>query len=285
MRSRQPFLKTTDTPYSIPSLLVDKDDTFFTLVACFSSFAFLFLVPFIIDPAFSTIFADFDPEPRVCVTKDTSYRFGNSNCTWSSCREGCTSDIFECTHIIVNYKLDPENKVLGRNFSSVEEIDKVEWDEVDARLYPNVKGCGYPPSINCTTFKANFTPLGVSYPCYYSKEQPLLVLTELDIDGTKRDLVYAIIFPWGLFLISILYILFTYAGMTRPDSEDDQPQEISSAKASKEASNYSLRSIGKTLNQGMSKLRGDPDDKGVRESDTCLHHRKKGPRESFTQYI
>ncbi|XP_063869565.1 uncharacterized protein LOC135105274, partial [Scylla paramamosain] len=235
---------------------------FFTLVACFSSFAFLFLVPFIIDPAFSTIFADFDTEPRMCVTKESVSLNGASNCSWSSCREGCTKEIFECLHIYVNYRYDPEGLKNGINFTEAEEIDLETWDVYDARLYPNVKGCGYPPTVNCTTFAANYKKVGKTYPCYYSKKIPTMVLDALDIPGVKRDLVYAIVVPWGCFFVSILYIMVTYAGMRGPDEEDDKAQEVSSSKASKEASNYSLRSIGKTINHGMNKLRGEPDDKG-----------------------
>lgn len=236
--------------------------TFFTLVACFSSFAFLFLVPFIIDPAFSTIFAYFHPEPQICVTKESEFLSGLSNCSWSSCREGCTTDIFRCSHIFINYKNDTKGEFAGVNFTNVEKIDRIEWDVEDARLYPNVKGCGYPPSVNCTEFNNNYSVPGTTFPCYFSTKQPITVLNSLDIEKTKKDLVYAIIVPWGLFLVSILYLMITYVGMRKPDSEGDTPQEISSAKASKEASNYSLRSIGKTINHGMSKLRGDPDDKG-----------------------
>lgn len=235
---------------------------FFTLVACFSSFAFLFLVPFIIDPAFSTLFADFNEEPRMCVTKESEFLCGMSNCSWSSCREGCTKDVFQCSHIFVNYRKDPEGLLANVNHTDVDQIDHMTWDVVDARLYPNVKGCGYPPTVNCTTFNNDYSTPGRTFPCYYSKEQPLLVITSLDIKGVKEDLAYAIVIPWGSFLVSILYLLNTYVGMRKPDAEDDQPQEVSSAKASKEASNYSLRSISKTINQGMNKLRGEPDDKG-----------------------
>lgn len=235
---------------------------FFTLVACFSSFAFLFLVPFIIDPAFSTLFAEFDTEPRMCITVMSEFLNGASNCSWSSCREGCTMDFFECSHIYVHYKDDPEGLKKGRNFTPPELINAEHWDVYEARLYPNVKGCGYPPSVNCTIFHSNYSTPGRIYPCYYSKKMPTLVLNALDIPQVKRDLVYAIVVPWGLFFVSILYIMVTYAGMRGPDEEDDKAQEVSSAKASKEASNYSLRSIGKTINHGMSKLRGEPDDKG-----------------------
>lgn len=240
----------------------------FTLIACISSFAFLFLVPFVIDPAFSTIFADFDPEPVVCVTKESEFFFGLSNCSWSSCREGCTRDIFQCSHIFVNYKKDTKGEFKDVNFTDVDLLDDIKWDMEDARLFPNVKGCGYPPSVNCTTFNMSYSTPGRTYPCYYSKEQPTTVLTSLDIEGITTDLIYAIVIPWGAFLVSILYLLITYVGMKKPDSDGDAPQEVTSAKASKEASNYSLRSIGKTINHGMNKLMGEPDDKG--------HHREPG---------
>lgn len=30
---------------------------------------------------------------------------GTSNCSWTSCREGCTKELYDCTQIRVNYKL------------------------------------------------------------------------------------------------------------------------------------------------------------------------------------
>lgn len=32
-------------------------------------------------------------------------RSGASNCSWTSCREGCTRELYDCTQIRVNYKL------------------------------------------------------------------------------------------------------------------------------------------------------------------------------------
>ncbi|KAK7077477.1 hypothetical protein SK128_021858 [Halocaridina rubra] len=198
----------------------------------------------------------------MCVTKASEVRFGQSNCSWSSCREGCTKDIFKCTHIHVNYKRDTKGEFVGTNFTDEALIDTIEWDLINARLYPNVKGCGYPPSVNCTDFNRNYSTPGRTFPCYYSKQTPVMVINHLDLETIKTDLLYAIIIPWGLFLVSILYLLFTYVGMKKPETEGDDTQEVISAKASKEASNYSLRSIGKTINHGMNKLMRDPDDKG-----------------------
>ena len=198
----------------------------------------------------------------MCVTTTVAVLNGASNCSWSSCREGCTNEIFECSHIYVNYRLDHEGIKKRINFTPPEDIEQQTWDVYDAKLYPNVKGCGYPPTVNCTVFSVNYSTPGRTYPCYYSRKVPTLVLNAIDIDGVKKELVYAIVVPWACFFVSILYIMITYAGMRGPDEEDDKVQEVSSSKASKEASNYSLRSIGKTINHGMSKLRGEPDDKG-----------------------
>ncbi|OXU25253.1 hypothetical protein TSAR_002815 [Trichomalopsis sarcophagae] len=51
---------------------------FFILLGTFSLFAFLFLVPFVIDPAFTTIFMQFDTRPAECVTIDVESRRGDA---------------------------------------------------------------------------------------------------------------------------------------------------------------------------------------------------------------
>ncbi|MCL4148273.1 UNVERIFIED_CONTAM: hypothetical protein GTU68_058654 [Idotea baltica] len=218
---------------------------FFILLAALSSLAFVFLVPFVIDPGFSTLFAEFDPNPLTCVTVESVFKFGLSNCSWSSCREGCTRDVFRCTQIYVNYFRDTEGLLYKY-----------------AKIFPNVKGCGYPPQVNCTEFNKRYSDYGTTFTCYYSQLQPNVTITELNLEEIKESLIYAIAAPWGCFIASVLYLLITYVGMKKPDLEySDEPEDISS-KASKEASNYSLRSISKTINQGMSRLRGEPDDKG-----------------------
>ncbi|KAJ8877887.1 hypothetical protein PR048_022346 [Dryococelus australis] len=98
-----------DEPEIIPQTFLEKllfyTTAFFVLLGTFSLFAFLFLVPFVIEPAFTTIFMEFEPEPAQCRTVDVETRHGVSNCTWSSCREGCTKEVYECTQIRVNYKV------------------------------------------------------------------------------------------------------------------------------------------------------------------------------------
>ncbi|KAF2356340.1 Na+ channel auxiliary subunit TipE [Trinorchestia longiramus] len=216
------------------------------LVACFSSFAFLFLVPFVIDPAFSTLFAEFVDEPTTCTTESSEFKLGMSNCSWSSCREGCTREIFQCTQIYVSYTM-AEEATPRTNIS----------------LYPNVKGCGYPPEVNCTMFDEKYSTPGTTFPCYYSALMPDIALTDLNLEKVKMDLIYAIAVPWSLFMVSILYLLITYAGMSRPDPKMDEAVEVKSLKgASKVTSTNSLKSLARSVHQG-NKSRSNLDEKGA----------------------
>lgn len=88
-------------------------------VATSGGAALLFLVPLYVDPAISTLAADFSPEPVICTTSRREDLAGLFNCTWSSCREGCTSDVYRCTHIYVTYtpwsNATMRNDTSGRN--------------------------------------------------------------------------------------------------------------------------------------------------------------------------
>lgn len=106
----------------------------FVLIATFSLFSFLFLVPFVIEPAFQTIFMEFDESRAQCFTDETIVRAGTKNCTWTSCREGCTRDVYQCTQIYVNYKIYPNgtnpNSETVFNYASPEvKKKKIEEDE------------------------------------------------------------------------------------------------------------------------------------------------------------
>ena len=66
----------------------------------FTSFAvFVFLIPFIIDPAVASLRGELSPSPVTCRVVSAQYRLGVSRCGWSSCREGCTQDIYECHQV------------------------------------------------------------------------------------------------------------------------------------------------------------------------------------------
>ena len=55
----------------------------------------------------------------------TSYelRYGKTNCSWASCREGCTAEIFKCHQVRVTYT----PKRMYENNTIVDEIEENEW--------------------------------------------------------------------------------------------------------------------------------------------------------------
>lgn len=70
--------------------------------AILSVFAFLFLIPFVVEPAIATILADFESEPVVCAVTEHVYTEGLRNCSWASCREGCTTAHTRCYQVNSN---------------------------------------------------------------------------------------------------------------------------------------------------------------------------------------
>ena len=50
----------------------------------------------------------------------------------------------------------------------------------DTPLLINIKGCGYPPEVNCdeyAEFYSNQSQLGLTFPCHYSQMNPWIVLS------------------------------------------------------------------------------------------------------------
>lgn len=289
---------------------------FFILLGIFSLFAFLFLVPFVIEPGFTTIFMQFDTRPALCVTLDSVAKRGVSNCTWSSCKEGCTKELFECFQIRVKYKADRNRTnnntaveveptsnyraaVVGRqhqvkfndeedgddahyrksrairdyNYDDTESYykdtsaslmskivhkDSITYNEESlddetlddmydsefvgngtgihsewffgARLFPNVKGCGYPPSLNCTIWTKKYKTKGTNFSCYYSKVDPALVISDLDMWQNTLNLIYSMAIPIPSFIISVIYLAVAYFKIYNDDEEqvplDKNAEEI-----------------------------------------------------------
>lgn len=251
----------------------------FVLLGVFSLFSFLFLVPFVIDPAFTTIFMEFDEKPAHCMTAKTDRRLGASNCSWTSCREGCTKDIYDCTQIFVNYRIESnrsnisiaipagissihllsssfvrskqksaeyadyeenntgggDDKIMPMNDDLSDNIDNEDDDNDDdddgngnsdsrwsfrgARLLPNVKGCGYPPVLNCSIFYKKYRDIGTNYSCYYSKIDPSIVISSLDMWQIYLNLIYAMAIPIPSFIVSVVYLAFAYFKIYNEEDE------------------------------------------------------------------
>ncbi|XP_015187717.1 PREDICTED: uncharacterized protein LOC107072365 [Polistes dominula] len=161
-------------------------------VATSGGAALLFLVPLYVDPAISTLAADFSPEPVICTTSRREELWGLFNCTWSSCREGCTSDVYRCTHIYVTYspwnndsmKNDTEingpSTTITTTTTTTSTADSVpaptNVGDIEAVLLVNIKGCGYPPVVDCENFTRDMGYEGAKFPCYYSRVNGSIVM-------------------------------------------------------------------------------------------------------------
>ena len=95
---------------------------FLGTVCIVNVFAFLFLVPFVLDPAISTLRHKFVDKAVTCKVTDVSVKQGKSQCLWSSCREGCTSDMYQCYQVRVQYIDQP-----FKNNTFVDEFHTHEW--------------------------------------------------------------------------------------------------------------------------------------------------------------
>lgn len=178
--------------------------------AFISVFAFLFLIPFVVDPAISSLMADYEPEPVTCIATHHVYTEGLRNCSWASCREGCTREATRCHQILVNY-----SKVPFRKWTlQPEQLKEIafEWDVANTRFLINTEGCGYPPSVNCSefAFQYGYSTAGTPFPCYYSRMYPDIVVARYSWDDTLRKLVLSIAVPNLLFAASVGILSYWY---------------------------------------------------------------------------
>lgn len=184
-------------------------------------FAFLFLVPFVLDPAISTLMHEFVDTPVTCKVSSVKVITGKKNCKWSSCKEGCTADMYECWQVRVKYSKGKQYVNESSDFNH--RVSDTEWEDLtrvdfkdnkthtDTPLLVNIKGCGYPPEISCPGFATKYNETKnakLYFPCYYSKLNPWIVLETYDFDETVASIVASIAIPNGLFVISLVVLLY-----------------------------------------------------------------------------
>ena len=96
---------------------------------------------------------------------------GLSECSWSSCREGCTGDIYTCHQIHVEYQ--PLSGVTGAVVTATSATNSATLKASSAtrrsQLKITPKGCGYPPTVNCSQWTSEFGQNNSKFPCYYSE--------------------------------------------------------------------------------------------------------------------
>ncbi|XP_042210169.1 protein tipE-like [Homarus americanus] len=194
-------------------------------------FTLLFLVPMTIDPALATLTYEFQPTPALCMTTFAEVVVGLKNISWCSCTEGCTRDVYNCSQITVVYrnctvKNDSESDInavenecdLGVNSTLADDdaqnnttyIDAAHWDVLNGSLFINVKGCGYPPAVNCSIFYQYFGKPGRRFWCYYSKLDPYLVMPEYDPQAAEFELVQSLGWTIGAQIGGLLIIVLLH---------------------------------------------------------------------------
>lgn len=172
--------------------------SFLAVLSIAAGSSLLFLVPLYVDPAISTLASDFVTEPITCVTARVEQLTGLANCSWSSCREGCTSDAYHCTHVYVNYN----GTVPGLNTTE------------EAVLLVNIKGCGYPPKIKCANFTDNFGNEGTEFPCFPSKQNGTLVLTHYVKDEQIAIIIHYFAIPFVVTLATSVALCVMHCDCT-----------------------------------------------------------------------
>ncbi|XP_021707579.1 protein tipE [Aedes aegypti] len=166
----------------------------------------LFLVPLYVDPAISTLVGDFVERPTMCVTTRREDMTGLFNCSWSSCREGCTSDVFKCTHIYVTF-IDDLNFTFPFNATPSElfNLTDIERSE-EAILLVNIKGCGYPPTVKCKNFTDLYGFEGAVFPCYYSKQNKTVVMTSYNREEQVQTIIHFFVVPFIITVVSSVFL-------------------------------------------------------------------------------
>ncbi|EEB17757.1 conserved hypothetical protein [Pediculus humanus corporis] len=200
-----------ETPVIPVQTLLEKAKFYVSLcmgtTAIISVFAFLFLIPFVVDPAISTIIADYEQEPVICKVIEHVYSEGLRNCTWASCREGCTTAVLKCHQITVSYSKNSYN-----DFLKDQDLTSMNWDVNETKFFINTEGCGYPPKINCSEFASQYgnKNVGKIFPCYYSKTYPEIVVAHYSWDDNLRHLILALVVPTTCFIVAITILTYWY---------------------------------------------------------------------------
>ena len=95
-------------------------------------------------------------------------------------RLGCTRDVYKCWQVQVKFDFVQDAPVYSPPWASISTFDRggvnnADYSDEDtsvaattARLYPNVRGCGYPPELNCEKFYEDYMNISHSYTCWVS---------------------------------------------------------------------------------------------------------------------
>lgn len=204
--------------------------TLLALIAMAAGSSLLFLVPLYVDPALSTLYADFVDEPVTCTTTRRQDLHGIFNCTWSSCREGCTSDMYKCTHIFVSYNVSENaTDALGKPVTVADSTTDA------AVLLVNIKGCGYPPEVQCGKFAQEHGSIGAQFPCYYSRQNRSVVMSHYRRTEQVAVILHYFAVPFVLCLVAAVILCVMHCDCRCDDGQRSRRRPLVRAAASRYA--------------------------------------------------
>lgn len=149
-----------------------------------------------------------------CTTENATTLLGISNCTWTSCKVGCTKEVYFCWQIQVKFTFVQGTKPLAPPWAPISTFDRgdVAKDLPElgggadmARLYPNVRGCGYPPELDCELFfKTYGKEKGTEFDCWVSTTDTSVAMTHLDLARAKKEVLASLV-PLFIFILAVMY--------------------------------------------------------------------------------
>lgn len=246
-RKRKP-LKKTFKQRQIENLksFQDKLKTFFLKIRAFfltitgfgGVFMFYITFNFFLKPSFMTLKAGL--QPARCKVTYVNFLEGKRNCSWTSCKMGCTKeDVFTCWQIIVftqhmnqtniSAEIKPSeikptdgrlNVTLIDNFTNEfnfrDDIALMNLhfmkSEGLSKLQISVQGCGY---TSCIEWGEEFGKVGKMFSCFVSSDQTLAVPSY----DFEESIIKAILGGLPL-ILSIISLLLMYRLYWRKNATD-----------------------------------------------------------------
>ncbi|ROT74587.1 hypothetical protein C7M84_006922 [Penaeus vannamei] len=208
--------------------------------------AFYMTLHFLLDPGLATLAARF--EPALCLVSSATALEGKNNCTWSSCRQGCTvQEMFHCWRIFVHVyeenasyvgpSLDENTTAPPQTASGVPKPTllhpeaSAETPDAEAdrgsktfsersgkqglrttRLLSSVKGCGYQ---SCETWAAQYASLGTTFACNVSSDRTFAVT-----DANHAEAVVQVVLGVLPLILTVASLLLMYLLYWRKGAHD-----------------------------------------------------------------
>jgi len=167
--------------------LLDVEMGFVWGMACISMIVFVLASVWYIDPALLTLVLRF--KRANCTTRKADFLIGISNCPWTSCKIGCTRDFYQCWKIVVDFEYEEGSEAYTPPWDTLANLEESNSQSGNlTKLYPNVRGCGYPPELNCKIFFETFGNESQQFKCWVSTTDNSIAITEFDLVKMKKYL-------------------------------------------------------------------------------------------------